>query len=222
VPCSASVACLELGPRVTYACPSYDRWLEVASLGGQDTPAHVDKTTERTRRPMKEDTVIPQEPADESGPDPSPQAEQARTFRPDYAARAGLVLGYVRLVPQRNTANLVCRQCGQDLGSEVWAGALSDGRGGLYWTAPICYRCMAREGEDRMTGPERTRWLAALATKLAELKAKRQVKSELVADPEAKSRPRQRLSQRRQRPASQTAEPAGPEGQPPGSAEGTE
>ena len=105
--------------------------------------------------------------------------------RPDYAPPAGLGMGYLRLEAQKDKIDLVCRLCGRELGEEVWAEALSDGRGGLAFIAPICFTCMTRGGESRATEPERARRLAALVAKLADLRPK----------------PRARPRLRRKRPA---------------------
>ena len=118
---------------------------------------------------------------------------------PDYIPPAGLGLGYIRLEGQKDQADRVCRQCGRSLGAEVWAKAVSDGRGGIDWTAPICYRCMAGEGERRATEAERASRLAALKAKLAELRPKRQAGGESVAKPGPRLR--------RRRPAARAVEP---------------
>jgi hypothetical protein len=139
---------------------------------------------------MRDDTLAMGEPA------PAP--------RPDNSPGAGLALGYVRLVPPRNAIDLVCRLCGRDIGSEVWAEAVSDGRGGLCLTGPICYACTTRDGESRATEPERARRLADLIARLAELRRRRLP----AGGPAAEPRPRSRLSIRRKRPAAPAAEPA--------------
>jgi hypothetical protein len=131
----------------------------------------------------------------------------------DDAAPAGLVLGYVRLQPPTDALDLVCRLCGGGLGGELWAMAVTDGRGGLCWAAPICYRCRTREGAGRTTEPERTRRLAALASKLAELTVRREATAGPVEEPEPKSG----LRLRRKRPATPEAEPIEPPGPPPAS-----
>ena len=140
----------------------------------------------------------------------------------DYALPAGIGLGHVRLVPPRDAADLVCQLCGQHVGAEVWSRAVSDGLGGLYWTAPICDRC--RTGAARIVvepEAERTRRLAAMAINLAELAAeltaRRQAKSAPVTEPE----PEPRLKLRRRRPAAPAAKPAEPAGPPP-TGDGTE
>lgn len=146
--------------------------------------------------------------------EPLAVGEPAPAPRPDNAPGAGLALGYVRLVSPRNAIDLVCRLCGRDLGSEVWAEAVSDGRGGVGFTGPICYTCTTRDGESRATEPERARRLADLVAKLAELLPKRQPSGKPVTEP----RPGPRLSIRRKRPAAPATEPAEPAGPPPASA----
>jgi hypothetical protein len=131
----------------------------------------------------------------------------------DDAAPAGLVLGYVRLQPPTDALDLVGRLCGGGLGGELWAMAVTDGRGGLCWAAPICYRCRTREGAGRTTEPERTRRLAALASKLAELTVRREV----TAGPAEKPEPKSGLRLRRKRPATPAAQPIEPPGPPPAS-----
>ena len=98
---------------------------------------------------------------------------------PDHAPPAGIGLGYLRLEAQKDKIDLVCRLCGRALGEEVWAEALSDGRGGLAFTAPICYSCMTKGVESRATEPERASRLAALLAKLADLRPKPRPKQRL-------------------------------------------
>jgi hypothetical protein len=105
--------------------------------------------------------------------------------RPSYEPIGGLSLGSVRLEPPRDADDLVCRFCGKALGSEVWAEAESDGRGGLYWTAPICYSCRTRKA-GRETDAERAGRMVTQTAQMAELA------------PKPEPRPRQRLRRRRE------------------------